>query len=452
MKSSIYIVIFSLFLFSACSKTTNEGHQHGQDAKHEKESPSFYYTCSMHPEIREDKPGKCPICHMNLTKVLVEDDEKQEPKTEIIESKLWRCEQYPDVTSETEGPCPIDGSEMVLVKSVASKNKLDVVAKVRLRKAQMSHFRPEFFSVTKMKMSKDVLLLGATVQAEELESTIPARIKGRIEKVYVQSTGSFIAKGDPVIDIYSPELIAGGEEYIVARKSFEKNKSNEFKKLYLQSIQKLELWGIKANQYKQWYQKGKVPNAITIYSESSGIVQKRNAVVGKYFTVGQPFFELSDLSSLWVEIDVYEHESSLVKIGQKVELKFSSFPGEIFTSKIDFINPVLDTKSRTLKVRTTVANPNGKLRPGMVADTSLHIELDRDVLVIPRSAVVDTGKRKVVWMKKDDRNFVAHEIRTGFESAGHVEIVDGLKEGDEVVLEGNFLLDAQAQLFGGYER
>ncbi|MCK5882067.1 MAG: efflux RND transporter periplasmic adaptor subunit [Bacteriovoracaceae bacterium] len=446
-RKHMLIAILVLFTIVSCGEGNHQsGHDDSTDIKSVKDE--FFYTCSMHPSIKEHAPGKCPICHMNLTKVIVEEEVDDSPPEKIT----WQCEKFPDVKSESEGPCPIDGTPMIKVM----ENKLlvggDVVAKVRLRKAHLEHFRPEFFTVTKMKMTKDILLLGSTVQAEQLESKIPARVKGRVEKVYIQSKGSYIRVGDPVVELYSPDLIAGGEEYIVARKSFEKTKSLEFKKLYLQAIQKLELWGIKSSQYVNWYRKGSVPNSITIYAESSGIVQKKNAVVGKYFSTGQPFFELIDLSSLWVEIDVYEHESSLISMGQKVELRFSSLPGEMFTGSIDFINPVLDPKSRTLKVRTTIGNQSGKLRPGMVADTTLHLELGRDVLVIPRNAVVDTGKRKVVWMKQSKRGFRASIIRTGFESAGHVEIVDGLKEGDRVVLEGNFLLDAQAQLFGGYEK
>lgn len=411
--STLILITMLSYTFVSCSKSTNEEQQKQSSVK-------TYYTCSMHPEVHEDKPGKCPICHMNLTKVEIEEEK------------------------------PHDHTNMTM----NSGDKLEaskVVANVKLRKSQLAHFNPSYFPVTNMKMTKRIRLLGQVLQSEEKESNIPARIDGRVEKVYVKSTGSFVKSGDPVIDIYSPRLITAGEEYVLARKSYLTNKGREFKDLYKQSQERLELWGIKKEQYESWAKKGSVPNKITIYSSATGIVQKRNATVGKYFKEGQNFFELSNLSDVWVEFDVYEQDSALVQLGQKVELEFIALPGRVTTGEIDFVSPVLDQKSRTLKVRATIKNDEGKLKPGMVANAQINFELEGMPLVIPRSAVIDTGKRKVSWVKVSDKEFKSVVIETGYESEGYVEVVAGLKEGDLVVIEGNFLLDAQAQLFGGYE-
>jgi len=407
-----------------------------------------YYTCSMHAQIKEHKPGKCPICHMNLTKIEVDESEDLEVSN-VKKMTLWQCKNYPDVTSEVEDACPIDGSPMI--KKTESNMGGTAIAKVKLRKSQLSHFNPAFFPVSTMKMSKKIRLLGSVLQSEVKESNIPARIGGRVEKVYVVSTGSFIKVGDPVLDLYSPKLITAGEEYILAKKSALNSKSKEFKDMQKQSTERLNLWGIKRFQYESWYKSQKVPKNITIYSPATGIVRKRNAVVGKYFKEGQNFFELSDLSDVWIEMDVYEHDSALVNIGQKVSLEFSSLPGEKTVGEIDFVAPVLDRISRTLKIRTTIKNTTGKLKPGMVADASLEINLDGNPLVVPRSAIIDTGKRKVVWIKVSKKQYQAKVVYTGHESGGYVEVKHGLMEGEEVVMDGNFLLDAQAQLFGGYE-
>ena len=218
-----------------------------------------------------------------------------------------------------------------------------------------------------------------------------------------------------------------------------------------QSEERLKLWGIKKFQYESWYAKKAVPTKITIYSPTSGIVRKYNASVGRYFKEGQNLFELSDLSDVWVEMDVYEHDASLVSIGQNVSLVFTAIPGEVVEGVVDFVNPVLDSNSRTLKVRTTIKNDKGFLKPGMVADATLNVKLEGHPLVVPRSAIIDTGKRKVVWVKTGEKKFQAKEIHTGYESQGYVEVKHGLKENEEVIIDGNFLLDAQAQLFGGYE-
>lgn len=422
MNKLIFLILVIAGILSSCSKSNKEDKTAETPKEQTKQTESkaqSYYTCSMHPEVHEDKPGKCPICHMNLVKVEVEEDSSSD-------------QMKSSSTGNTE-------------------NASDIIAKVKLRKAQLSHFKPDYFPVSKMKMSKKIRLLGSVLQSEEKESSIPARINGRVEKVYVKSTGSFVKIGDTVVDIYSPQLITAGEEYLLARESFNKSKSREFKEMLTQSEERLLLWGIKEFQFEKWFKEKNVPKQITIHSAATGIVRKRHATVGKYFKEGQNFFELSDLSEIWVEMDVYEHDAALIELGQNVELKFSSLPGEILEGEVDFINPVLEEKSRTLKIRTTILNTRGTLKPGMVADATLSLDLPGEPLVVPRSAVIDTGKRKVVWLKVDDQSFQAKIIHTGQESEGYVEIKHGLKEGDYVVIEGNFLLDAQAQLFGGYE-
>ncbi|MBD66221.1 MAG: efflux transporter periplasmic adaptor subunit [Halobacteriovoraceae bacterium] len=435
--------VLLLFLFIGCSPepATDKGE------KHEHSKTETYYTCSMHPQIRQEEPGNCPICGMGLTKIVIEKDEEKSELDSTPASSIYYCEADPSVTSEAPGECPLDGSPMLL------KNpSLDTVARVKLREAQVDHFRADVFEVTKMTMQKNIRLLGRVLKSEQKESNIPARVPGRVEEVFVKSTGAFIKKGDLVLKLYSPELLTGGEEYLIARKNYFSNKRNKtFKELYEQSIQRLKLWGVTEEQLENWAKQNAVPRNISIYSPVTGIVEKKNAVSGKYFKVGESFFDLVDLSSLWVEMDVYEHDSGLVATGQMVEFEFSAYPGEKWKGVIDFINPVLDEKTRTLKVRATLDNTNGKLKPGMVGTASVQLKLDEMPLVIPRTAIVDTGKRKVVWLQKAPKKYEAQEILTGFESEGYVEVKEGLKLGDQVVIDGNFLLDAQAQLFGGYE-
>ena len=444
MNKFLIILLFISIGFVSCQEKekTSTSHEHNES----------YYTCAMHPEIKEDKPGKCPICHMNLTKVTVFNETKKAPVEESKgQTKMWRCKDFPDVTSMKEEVCPLDGTPMILAGGGDHQAAEKAIAQVMLRKSQLIHFRPQLFPVTTMQMKKEVRLLGNVLQSEDKESSIPARIQGRVEKVFVKSTGSFIKEGDLVLEYYSPRLISAGEEYLVNLSSYKKNKSSDFKDLLKQSRDRLLLWGIKRDQLQQWAKEKKIPKSIPIYSPATGIVRKRHAISGKYFKEGQNFFELSNLSDVWVEMDVYEQDAALVNLGQEVKLKFSALPGTELQSEVDFVAPVLDPQSRTLKVRATVKNKNGLLKPGMIADASLSVLIKGEPLVVPRSAIIDTGKRKVVWLKKTTQLYHAHIVKTGFESSGYVEIRSGLNEGDEVVLDGNFLLDAQAQLFGGYE-
>lgn len=452
MKWMLIVTLISLFSV-ACSKNDSSHDSHSDSGKKEVKVET-YYTCSMHPQIRQDGPGKCPICGMGLSKIEVEHDEEDatahNQTTMSNEADVYYCESSPDVTSEAPGECPLDGTPML--KRDKTQESIEVVAKVKLRKSQVKHFRADLFPVTTMKMQKKIRLLGTLLKSEEKESNIPARVAGRVEKVFVQSTGAFVKRGDPVVMLYSPILLTGGEEYLIARKNYFNNKNNkEFKDLFEQSIQRMKLWGISESQLEAWAKEDKVPREITIHSPVTGIVEKKNAIKGKYFKEGESFFDLVDLSSIWVEMDVYEHDSALVGIGQTAEFQFSAYPGEVWRGDVDFINPVLDPKTRTLKIRTTLENNDGKLRPGMVATASVSLELDGTPLVIPRTAIIDTGKRKVVWLEVGKNTYQAKLVHTGFESEGYVEVKHGLMEGEKVVIEGNFLLDAQAQLFGGYE-
>lgn len=386
---------------------------HKPDKVEKVEKVKTYYTCSMHPKVKQDKPGQCPLCEMGLTKIEIEENDSDEH---------------------------------------AHHHDHGGTKKVRLRKGQVQHFRADLFKVTRMKMQKEVRLLGSVFKSEEKRSNIPAQFPGRVEEVLIQSTDSFVKKGDPVLKLYSPKLLATVEEYLIARKNYLSQKSNrDLKDLYEQTRERLKQWGILDKQIKVWEEKGAISRVITIYSDVTGIVEKKNAVSGKYFKEGESFFDLVDLSHVWVELDVYEHDSALVGLGQSVELEFNAYPGELWQGKIDFVSPILDSKSRTLKIRTTLDNKLGKLKPGMVGSAGLLVELDSNPLVIPRSAIIDTGRKKVVWLKKDERNYFSKEVKTGFESQGHVEIKDGLSLGEEVVREGNFLLDAQSQLFGDYD-
>lgn len=454
-KTPVFMATSAVFLLSGCQKveewlgTQQKEIKPLQHGSHTHDTIDSYYTCSMHPEIRSDKPGKCPICYMNLTKVEVEKSEDDAPVLSEQAPDQWQCKAYPDVVSEVADTCPLDGSPMVKVK--VGPKPGDVIGKIKLKKSQLSHFAPEYFPVSTMKMTRKIRLLGSVSQSEEKESHIPARVPGRVEKVFVKSTGSLVRPGDPVLRIYSPKLITAGEEYILARKSVKSNPSPEFESLLRQSAKKLRLWGIPRPQYESWFRKDRVPRNITIYSNVRGIVRQRNATKGKYFKEGQNFFELSDLSTIWVEMDVYEHDSALVKIGQSVSLNFIALPGKKVQGLIDFVNPVLDAKSRTLKVRVTIDNQDGLLMPGMVAEATLHVDLPGTPLVVPRSAIIDTGTRKVAWVKIDAKRFQAKIVNTGIESEGYVEVLGGLTDGEFVVAEGSFLLDAQAQLFGGYE-
>ena len=426
IKINILVFVFSLLFVSCQEKEVHPDHKHDE----------VFYTCSMHPQIKEKEPGKCPICGMGLTRI-----QKTQTEAKASQKPYYYCESDPSVKSLHEGVCPLDGRPMQ--KFERGKKKLQV------RPHQIKHLKVGLFKVQKKKLKRKIRLLGTVLKSEQGQSNIPSRVRGRVEEVLVRSTGSFIRKGDPVLKIYSPLLLTGAEEYLIARANHLKNKkSKAFRDIYEQSTERLKQWGIRDAQLQKWAQERKVPREVTIYSPVTGIVENRSALVGKYFKEGESYFDLVDLSQLWVELDVYEHESGLVNLGQDIELEFSAYPGEYWHGKLDFVSPLLNEKSRTLKLRTTLENTNGKLRPGMTATAKLSVASDKSTLVIPQSAVIDTGRKKIVWLDKGGNQYESHPIITGFSTDEFVEVKNGLKEGDLVVTKGNFLLDAQSQLFG----
>jgi Cu(I)/Ag(I) efflux system membrane fusion protein len=427
-KKNITLIIIGLLLIGGVSFSAKQIFF----ANNSSSKQQGYYTCSMHPSIREAKSGRCPICGMNLT--YIEEVTGLGHETHDHES----VNELAEMTQMSEDSMGGKHKNHSANKEVATK---DGDAAVRLTKKQVYNFNYTTFEVRKEKISRTLRLLGKVVQSEKKQSNIPARISGRVEKVYINSTGSFVSKNDPVIDIYSPELITAGEEYLVSSKRNQRD-------LLRQAKKKLKLWGIRDFQIRDWLKNSRVPRNITIYSNASGVVTRKRAVEGRYFKEGESFYDLVNLSTVWVEMDVYEQDAGLVKIGQNVNMEFLSYPGERWKSRIDFISPVLDEKTRTLTIRSSLDNKDGKLKPGMVGEINLVNDTSEDVPIIPNSAIIDTGKRKIVWLEKDKNNYIATEIETGIQGVEFSEVKSGLNEGENIVVDGNFLLDAQSQLSG----
>ena len=309
--------------------------------------------------------------------------------------------------------------------------------------------------VTTARITTTVETVGRVEQPEAQLATVPARIGGRIDKLYVQFTGESIRAGQAVAEIYSPDLVASAEEYRLAlqnrdrmRSSSEKEAFENANDLVLASKRRLELWGVSDKQIEA-AGTGTAGLHVTIYAPSGGSVVERKVTRGQYVNAGDALFTVADLSTVWVKADVYEFQLPQIRPNEMVEVTSEALPEKVLRGRVDFIEPEANAQTRTIPVHVHVPNPGMRLRPGMYIRAKFISPGEREGIVVPRSAVLDTGTRKLVYVAKADGFFEAREIQTGMPSEERYPVLAGLKPGEEVVINGNFLIDSQTRLTGG---
>jgi Cu(I)/Ag(I) efflux system membrane fusion protein len=325
-----------------------------------------------------------------------------------------------------------------------------------------------------MPIQKTIRTVGRIEIDEQNQATVNTKIEGWIEKLYVDYTGRYVKKGEPLVEIYSPELLATQHEFINTKKWVGKQtiptpqdghnhggaaETPEPVSVLKQMLEKdaaatleaarqrLRLWDMSAEQIKKIEETGQPVRTITLYSPVSGYVTQKMAVLGMKIMPGEKLFDVADLSHVWIMADIYEHELPFVKVGQTARITLSYFPGKELSSKIDYIYPTISADTRTAKIRLTLPNPQGQLKPQMFTNVEIRIDLGRK-LTIPDSAVIDTGKGQIVYVDRGNGIFEPREIQTGLRADGTAEVLRGLKTGEKVATSANFLIDSEAQLKG----
>jgi len=313
----------------------------------------------------------------------------------------------------------------------------------------------QLVKVSTARLKTSVESVGRVEQPEAQLATVPARVGGRIDKLYVQFTGETVRRGQAVAEIYSPELVSSAEEYRLAlqnrdhmRGSSEKDAIESSNALVGASRRRLELWGVSEKQINA-AAAGDAGLHVTIYAPNGGSVVERKVTRGQYVNAGDSLFTVADLSTVWVKADVYEFQLPQIRPGQMVEITSDALPDKVVHGRVDFIEPEANPQTRTIPVHVHVPNPAMRLRPGMYIRAKFVSPGERETLVVPRSAVLDTGTRKLVYIAKGDGIFEAREIQAGAPSEELYPVVSGLKAGEEVVTNGNFLIDSQTRLTGG---
>jgi Cu(I)/Ag(I) efflux system membrane fusion protein len=365
------------------------------------EEPSMW-TCSMHPQIKQDHPGKCPLCGMDLTPL-----------------------KTAGTTTGTDDPNAIH-----LSKEAAA------LANIQTTKAVRSN------------PVKEIHLYGTIQPNERLVRSLVSHVSGRIEKLHVNFTGEIIRQGQTIAGIYSPDLLNAQYELLEALKL------QSSQPAILEAVrEKLRLWKLTDQQIAAIEQSGNVSPLIDIAANASGRVIAKKVEQGDYVNTGSVLFELTDFSSVWAIFDAYEADLPYLKIGNTVEYTLQALPGKTFSGKIAFIDPVLDKTTRTVKIRVETANPDLQLKPEMYANAAMKATLKQHAgeIILPQSAVLWTGKRSIVYVKQPDSDnpvFKLREIELGPSLGDSYVVLAGINDGDEIVTNGAFTIDASAQLEG----
>lgn len=321
-------------------------------------------------------------------------------------------------------------------------------------------------------LHRTIRTIGRIENDERGLATINTKIEGWIERLHVNATGEFVKKGEPVIEIYSPEFYATQQEFLNvlkwvharpeasgsttagARKFYDSGSrdiasllARDARTMAAAARQRLRLWDISDAQIAAIERSGVPVRTITIHSPVSGYVMAKPALEGMRVMPGEKLLDIADLSTVWVMADIFENDLPLVKTGQKAMISLNAFPGEKFESVIDYLYPALAGETRTMKARLVVANPDGRFKPQMFTDVEILVDLGKK-LAVPEAAVLNTGTRQMVYLDQGDGVFEPREVTTGLRAEGLIEITAGLAPGDKVASEANFLIDSEARLKG----
>lgn len=301
----------------------------------------------------------------------------------------------------------------------------------------------------------------ATVQANErLLHTVTSKFDGWIQRLYVNTTGQAVRKGQALMDVYSPDLITAQQEYLIARRGVQTLAGGSaevqasMQRLADSALQRLRNWDISETELQRLTQDGKTTQYLTLRSPANGVVLEKPAIQGKRFMAGEVLYQVADLSQVWLLAEVFEQDLRQVRIGQSANIRVDAYPEKLFAGKVTFIYPTVTPESRTAKVRIELANPQALLKPSMYARAEFISSYGKgQALAVPDSAVLDTGTRQLVLVQRGEGRFEPRPVKLGMRGDGYVEVLEGVKAGENVVVSANFLIDAESNLkaaFSGF--
>ncbi|HKA37909.1 MAG TPA: efflux RND transporter periplasmic adaptor subunit [Thermoanaerobaculia bacterium] len=417
------------------------------------------WTCAMHPEVVSDKPGKCPICGMDLipkgSPAVASSPQSgvAGPDRRVL---YWYDPMKPEVHFDKPGKSPF--MDMQLQPRYAEESPVRGEAlppgfsRVRIPLERRQEIGVTTAKVARRAVGGAVTTNGVVAEDEGRVHSVNAKFSGYIEKLYVDRTGQPVRRGEPLLSVYSPDLVATEREYLLALENARRlsgsssaGAASDAAALVSASRERLRLWDIPDSEIARIEKSGQVSRDLTLVSPASGVVLKKEALPGAAITAGMPLYTIADLSTVWVLADVYQSEMAMVSPGVRADVAATFLPGETFTGKVDFVYPTLTEESRTVKARIVLGNPKGSLKPGMFVRVSLAGN-GREAVAVPNSALIQTGERQVAFVEESPGAYAPREVRTGIQGKDFAEVLSGLSEGEIVVTSGNFLIDSESRI------
>ena len=402
------------------------------------------YTCGMHPQVVQDTPGNCPICGMKLTAIRKQADAPKSASSPSGERKIkyYKSTMTPGEVRQTPGKDAM-GMEMVPVyedEASATASQAIAIDPVTIQNMGIRTAR-----VTRGPLRRNIRTVGTIEYNETALEDVTTKFKGWIEKLYVDATGQQVHRGDPLFEIYSPELYSAQREYSLAIGQGTNVPAGA--SLRVSALTKLKFFDISDGQIAELERTGQPSKTLRILSPMDGVVVDKMVVRGQMVDSGMKLYRLADLGLVWVQAQIYEQDLAYLKLGQEATVTLSYLPDREFRGRVTYIYPNVDEKTRTAQVRMEFHNPGFFLKPGMFATVQVSSELDPSVLLVPDMAILRSGEKNTVFVALDEGKFEPRTIALGAQAENDMyQVISGLKAGERIVTSGQFMLDSESQL------
>jgi Cu(I)/Ag(I) efflux system membrane fusion protein/cobalt-zinc-cadmium efflux system membrane fusion protein len=420
------------------------------------EAEGQLWTCSMHPHILEDEPGECPICGMNLVPVAGGASPAQAKAGPAMSGEreilFYRNPMTPTITSPVPAKDEM-GMDYVPVYADEVNQAIGRGSTVNINPAVVQNMNVQTAMVERRDLNQEIRTVGYLEYDQERMVTVTTKYSGWVEKVYVNYVGEPVTKGQPLFEIYSPELVQTEQELLSAIEyagkfdASSREAGRRASALVDSARERLGYWDISTDQIDNLENTGEVFRTLRVVAPASGLVMKRMAgLEGMSVRPGMEVYHIADLRSLWLSVEIFEHQMAKIDIGSVAEIELTYFPGEVFRGTVRYIEPEFSEATRTLQMKIEVPNADSRLRSGMFGTVRFQPTAAQQALVVPTQAILRTGQRSLVIIDLGGGSFEPQEVLTGHEGGGYVEILDGLNEHDRIVTSSQFLIDSESNL------